>query len=112
MSFFSLSPELRNQIYGYATDNEMATLIDYAGLYMSCQQIKHEMEHEGLRLLHIYLKSKLSTTPGIRIDLPTTLSEGKNLSISLSTKVWVCSVSVSPYPAAVCGRARNRPMIE
>ncbi|EAT81451.2 hypothetical protein SNOG_10952 [Parastagonospora nodorum SN15] len=78
------------EIYGYATDIETAPLFDYAGLHMSCQQIKQEMEHEVLRLLHVYFKRKLLTTPGLGIELPTTFKEVGKLRISLSAEVWAC----------------------
>ncbi|KAH3912456.1 hypothetical protein HBI56_205320 [Parastagonospora nodorum] len=57
---------------------------------MSCQQIKQEMEHEVLRLLHVYFKRKLLTTPGLGIELPTTFKEVGKLRISLSAEVWAC----------------------
>ena len=71
-----------------ATDIETAPLSEYSSLFMSCQQVKYEMEYEVLRLLHLYLKYKLSTTPSIQIRMPKTFKEASNLRIFLSTKVW------------------------
>jgi hypothetical protein len=109
MSFFSLPPELRNQIYGYATDIETAPLSDYAGLHMSCRQIKQEMEHEVLRLLHVYFKRKLLTTPGVGIELPTTFNEVGKLRISLSAGVWACCLYTH---RPVCGCADRKRRVE
>jgi hypothetical protein len=53
-----------------------------------CRQIKQAMNYEGIRTLRAYLKRKIETTTGLRLELLKTLKDCINLRISLSTSLY------------------------
>ncbi|KAF2826815.1 hypothetical protein CC86DRAFT_406064 [Ophiobolus disseminans] len=101
MSFLSLPRELRNEVYAYATDLRTHSSADYSGFYMSCRQIKEELDIEGARCLKAYLtkfKPSSAAHEGFLFDVPDTLKDMRNLRISLGTwtytKFWGNAPSV------------------
>lgn len=60
MPFLKLSRELRDEVYEYVTDLTTHSFVDYSGFYLSCQQIKNELDNEGAKHVKaclMYLKS-------------------------------------------------------
>jgi hypothetical protein len=53
-----------------------------------CRQIKQAMNYERIRTLRAYLKRKIETTTGLRLELLKTLKDCINLRISLSTSLY------------------------
>jgi len=56
-SFLDLPAELRNQVYGYIAIPHTAPLISHIGLYLSCRQIRSEMDSECAKIFRAYLKT-------------------------------------------------------
>ncbi|KAI4685701.1 hypothetical protein J4E81_008853 [Alternaria sp. BMP 2799] len=56
-SFLDLPAELRNQVYGYIAIPHTAPLSSYIGLYLSCRQIRSEMDSECAKIFRAYLKT-------------------------------------------------------
>jgi hypothetical protein len=55
--FLRLPGELRNQIYGYIAIPNSAPLSSYKGLYLSCRQVKNEMDYEVVEEYQKYLQA-------------------------------------------------------
>jgi hypothetical protein len=85
MSFLALSAELRIQVYGYAVSLEEMSFSYYVGLYMSCRQIKREIDHEGARIHCAQLSRMIPKMLGVRIEMPTSFRDCRYLRLSLST---------------------------
>lgn len=81
MSFFSLPPELRYQIYGYMAIPYTEPFSVYHGLYLSCHQIKDEMDAECGPILDLHLRSICSAV-GVDLDLPVSLLEKQHPTVS------------------------------
>jgi hypothetical protein len=76
MSFLCLPLELRLQIYGYISFPHDAPLSQYQGLYLSCQQIKNELDDEGAKVVRAFfsrlearLRTCTITTPSSLVDM-------------------------------------------
>lgn len=55
MSFLDLPPELRLQVHGIIAIPDVAPFAEYRGLYLSCHQVKDELDKEGPQGLFRYL---------------------------------------------------------
>lgn len=100
LSFLDLYLELRLEVYSYMTpavkDFEHA---DYQGLYLSCKQIKAEMDDECVKPMK-KIMAELKTSQGcpIHVSIPSTYSQIKNITISaLSEEVERATVEEIPY---------------
>jgi hypothetical protein len=76
MQFLCLPFELRLQIYGYISYPHDAPLSQYQGLYLSCSQIKNELDDEGTKVVRAFfsrlearLKTCTITTPSSLVDM-------------------------------------------
>ncbi|KAF2826974.1 hypothetical protein CC86DRAFT_406206 [Ophiobolus disseminans] len=57
MSLLDLPTELRFQVYSYISVPLEAPFANYHGLYLSCNQVKEDINSEGSRLFRTYLAS-------------------------------------------------------
>ncbi|KAI4961498.1 hypothetical protein J4E86_000526 [Alternaria arbusti] len=74
-SFLDLPAELRNQVYGYIAIPHTAPLSSYIGLYLSCHQIRSEMDGECSKIFRNYLEIFQDQLQDARIDIPETFAE-------------------------------------
>ncbi|KAI4939461.1 uncharacterized protein J4E92_000746 [Alternaria infectoria] len=74
-SFLDLPAELRNQVYGYIAIPHTAPLSSYIGLYLSCHQIRSEMDSECAKTFRNYLEIFQDQLQDARIDIPETFAE-------------------------------------
>jgi hypothetical protein len=85
MSFFDLPTELRFQIYGLIAIPVTAPFSDFSGLYLSCHQIKAELDDESPRVLAAYLARIASGTPGATVSVTSTgVRQHVRLTVNLS----------------------------
>jgi hypothetical protein len=54
--------------------------------YMSCSQVKQEMDYEGARIHRAQLSRKLPAILCVRVEIPTSFKDSRYLCVSLSTK--------------------------
>ena len=92
MSFLSLPTELRFEIYGYIAVPYEAPLSTYAGLYLSCRQVKDELDSEGTKLLEAHLSETIADVEGLRLDFPVTGTLSTMQHVHLVVCDRVCSV--------------------
>jgi hypothetical protein len=72
MSFLDLPPEMRFQVYAYIAIPDSAPFSDYHGMYLSCKQIRTEMNKECGRVLGSHLKAIQTSLIKMSITIPTT----------------------------------------
>ncbi|KAF2826975.1 hypothetical protein CC86DRAFT_382020 [Ophiobolus disseminans] len=71
LSFLALPPELRFQVYAIIA-NPDTPFSSYRGLYLSCQEVKSEIDHEASKLLATYFTMLTNCAPaGIAISFST-----------------------------------------
>lgn len=93
MALLSLPRELRNNIYSHVA-TPFAPVLKLSGLYLSCRQIKAELDLEHQLSLDAYIRILRKGTQGVRITLPDRNTIGRpRLHISLATSIF------SDYPA-------------
>jgi hypothetical protein len=68
MSFLSLPAELRFQIYGIIAIPTIP-FSAYHGMYLSCRQVKSELDEEGIKAVKAYVADIAAITPGIEIKI-------------------------------------------
>jgi len=74
-SFLDLPAELRNQVYGYIAIPHTAPLTSYIGLYLSCRQIRSEMDSECAKIFRAYLKTFQDQLQVAYLDIPETFAQ-------------------------------------
>ncbi|KAI4668974.1 uncharacterized protein J4E79_001016 [Alternaria viburni] len=74
-SFLDLPAELRNQVYGYIAIPHIAPLSSYIGLYLSCRQIRSEMDSECAKIFRAYLKTFQDQHQDAHLDIPETFAQ-------------------------------------
>jgi hypothetical protein len=87
-SFLDLPAELRYQIYGYIAIPDTAPLSSYAGLYLSCRQIRLEMESECIKVFRAYLATLQNQLEETHVDLPESFAEMQRLRLNVKTFVF------------------------
>ncbi|KAF2790419.1 hypothetical protein K505DRAFT_340451 [Melanomma pulvis-pyrius CBS 109.77] len=106
LTFLGLCLELRLEVYSHMTpavkDFQHA---DYQGLYLSCKQIKAEMDDECVKpIKQIIAKLKTSQYYPVHVSIPSVYSQIKNVTISaLSEEIERAAVVDIPYYACDFG---------
>lgn len=89
-SFLDLPLELRDLTYAYLAIPDCAPFSTYLGLYLSCHQIKFEMDSECGYIFHEHLRSLRSPMTTADFKIPTTLMAQQHirLEMNLAFSVW------------------------
>jgi hypothetical protein len=87
-SFLDLPAELRYQIYGYIAIPDTAPLSSYAGLYLSCRQIRLEMDSECIKVFRAYLTTLQDQLEETHVDLPESFAEMQHVRLNVKTLIW------------------------
>jgi hypothetical protein len=98
MSFLNLPLELRFQIYGITADPSIAPFSEYQGLYLSCRQIKDEMDTELPRATNAHLaRITALLPPGVTISASGTLPAPLNVRVTLDRSMYPSSPRTCLY---------------
>lgn len=87
MALLSIPIELRLQIYKHITIRTVAPLSVYRGVYLSCRQIKSELDNEGPKILLKYLSKLVSKIPDIQLSLPGSIFAMQHIRMTLSESI-------------------------
>ncbi|KAF2790418.1 hypothetical protein K505DRAFT_340450 [Melanomma pulvis-pyrius CBS 109.77] len=85
LSFLTLPSETRNHIYSYCTPVNGYTS-DYAGLYLSCKQVKHELDGEASSTFRTIISRVAAEWPhaaALRIARPTNYAKMSTLTLEM-----------------------------
>lgn len=86
LSFLTLPSETRNHIYSYCTPVNGYTS-DYAGIYLSCKQVKHELDGEASFTFWTFISSVAAEWPhaaaALRIAKPTGYAKISTLTLEI-----------------------------
>jgi len=78
-SFLDLPAELRNQVYRYIAIPHTAPLTSYIGLYLSCRQIRSEMDSECAKIFRNYLGTFQDQLQDAHLDIPETFTQMQHI---------------------------------
>jgi hypothetical protein len=110
--FLELPIELRFQIYGYVAEAvpRSAPMIKFAGLYLSCRQIKEEFEDEYMKAYTRYTTELASTLRRSRLlAIPTTFATAQRLAVQISKGVHMHHVRNKSRVRAYAPLLKNDP---
>jgi hypothetical protein len=100
MSFLSLPAELRFQIYGIIAI-PTTPFSAYRGMYLSCRQVKSELDEEGTKAVKAYVADIAAITPGIEIKITSGIP-----SVRLSLRLDATAYRAEPV--VICDRVFSR----
>ena len=83
-SFLDLPAELRNQVYGYIAIPHTVPLSSYIGLYLSCRQIRTEMDSECAKVFRQYLGTFQYQLQDAHLDMPETFAEMQHVRLHVT----------------------------
>jgi hypothetical protein len=92
--FLELPPELRFHVYAIITIPRDAPFSAYSGVYLSCKQIKAEIDQEGAKATKSYLAYLTSIIPNIAISSTKSPASLSNLHLTLSPVFYATLTSV------------------
>jgi hypothetical protein len=82
MFFLALPAKIRCQVYSIIAIPDAAPLSDYRGLYLSCHQVKDELDHEGARVFGAYLRHLNSNFENARLTIPSSFPEMQHIHLT------------------------------
>jgi hypothetical protein len=92
--FLELPTELRFHVYAIITIPRDAPFSAYSGVYLSCKQIKAEIDQEGAKATKSYLAYLTSIIPNIAISSTKSPASLSNLHLTLSPVFYATLTSV------------------
>jgi hypothetical protein len=101
--FLALPTELRFMVYHHVSDPVATCLSDYKGMYLSCRQIKAEMDQECPRPLSKYLEMEGGPEPGqlnlqlVPLPRQPHFRDIRNLRITFELGDWLANVNLTPF---------------
>lgn len=95
MPFLALSRELRNHVYEYVTNLNTHPFKSYSGFYLSCRQIKEEVDYQGTKVLErriAQLKRSFAGQNNLKLNpseqQPVTFKDMRSICLSLNSTIY------------------------
>jgi hypothetical protein len=88
VSFLDLPAELRFHIYALVAIPTAAPFSTYCGLYLSCKQVKNELDSEGHRVLQAHMVELSALKLGIQVSTTTAFRSPQHLHVFLDPAIY------------------------